>query len=222
MPSLHLFCRAEVVLGNIIKKKGWRYDAHLNWVWCFLISVPASLLNLVSSPSLHILGRLYVVNWNSKVGRWKINAGRRAMPTLLCPSSKMLNNGWTASALSSTLSVLDWHLCSFVRLYAYNTHSLALAEFWHSHTYCGMWVSVTLEEKGRNAWLRRGCVWAFHPVNTCDIRFMYNSAITNPDTSGFLGRSSRCLGGAVTDVFSFPTFRRSSLVITTKIFWGGK
>uniref|UniRef100_A0A3B4WMN1 Voltage-gated potassium channel subunit beta-2 n=1 Tax=Seriola lalandi dorsalis TaxID=1841481 RepID=A0A3B4WMN1_SERLL len=26
----------------------------------------------------------------------------------------------------------------------------------------------------------------------------------------------------VTDVFSFPTFRRSSLVITTKIFWGGK
>ncbi|KAG7244757.1 hypothetical protein INR49_029776 [Caranx melampygus] len=25
------------------------------------------------------------------------------------------------------------------RLYAYNTHSLALAKFWHSHTYCGMW-----------------------------------------------------------------------------------
>lgn len=23
-------CRAEVVLGNIIKKKGWRYEAHFN------------------------------------------------------------------------------------------------------------------------------------------------------------------------------------------------
>ena len=56
IPSVRLLRRAEVVLGNIIKKKGWRYEAHFNWVWCFLISVPASLPNLVSSPSLHILG----------------------------------------------------------------------------------------------------------------------------------------------------------------------
>lgn len=119
MPSLLLLCRAEVVLGNIIKKKGWRYEAHFNWVWWFLISVPASLPNLVSSPSLHISGT--VLNWNGKVGRWKINAGCRAMPTLLCPSSNTLNNGGTSSALSSTLSVLDWHLYSYVRLYAYNS-----------------------------------------------------------------------------------------------------
>lgn len=144
MPSLLLLCRAEVVLGNIIKKKGWRYEAHFNWVWWFLISVPASLPNLVSSPSLHISGT--VLNWNGKVGRWKINAGCRAMPTLLCPSSNTLNNGGTSSALSSTLSVLDWHLYSYVRLYANNTHSLVLAEFWHSHTYCGMCVCVTSKE----------------------------------------------------------------------------
>lgn len=79
MLSFHLFHRAEVVLGNIIKKKGWRYDMrHTLIAFCiflfyffyfFLFPSQPSGLILYHLVPLHILGGLCVVNRNSKVGR---------------------------------------------------------------------------------------------------------------------------------------------------------
>uniref|UniRef100_A0A3Q0RIX9 Potassium voltage-gated channel subfamily A regulatory beta subunit 2 n=1 Tax=Amphilophus citrinellus TaxID=61819 RepID=A0A3Q0RIX9_AMPCI len=56
--------KAEVVLGNIIKKKGWRYDMRHTLIACgilfffFKISFLASQPNLVSSHSPAHIGRL--------------------------------------------------------------------------------------------------------------------------------------------------------------------
>lgn len=79
MLSFHLFHRAEVVLGNIIKKKGWRYDMrHTLIAFCIFLFILFYFFKFPSQPSglilyhlvpLHILGGLCVVNRNSKVGR---------------------------------------------------------------------------------------------------------------------------------------------------------
>lgn len=63
--------RAEVVLGNIIKKKGWRYEAHFNRVWSgFIYFLPHSAAQPRITSLLWPIMRLCnvcAVNWNRKV-----------------------------------------------------------------------------------------------------------------------------------------------------------
>uniref|UniRef100_A0AAQ4PNE0 Voltage-gated potassium channel subunit beta-1 n=1 Tax=Gasterosteus aculeatus aculeatus TaxID=481459 RepID=A0AAQ4PNE0_GASAC len=65
----------------------------------------------------------------------------------------------------------------------------------------------------------------YHETHTAEqlMTLAYENGINLFDTAEvYAAGNSLRLADVVTDVFSFSIFRRSTLVITTKIFWGGK
>lgn len=113
--SSHLLIhRAEVVLGNIIKKKGWRYEILFNGVVFLFFSLISVLWAGTLSSFSYIWGLCR--EQERYDNEMKDSCGQSCAPLPPLPSPKMVNNRWTSSALSSTLSVLDWHLCRFVNV----------------------------------------------------------------------------------------------------------
>lgn len=122
-------CRAEVVLGNIIKKKGWRYEGTLELSLVGFNFRPSQpFANLVIF-FLSRVGRVGVL-WTGTLrnGRGKIHAGNLKETvnfSALFPSFGIFLawSGYTPTVFPDAGPVL------------------------HGHTHCGMWACVMMRKK---------------------------------------------------------------------------